>query len=64
MALPDPGATVAQLLANPEGIAEALALLNALERLEVVIRVNGTEYRGALKLSEGNAIVEVDIITT
>lgn len=59
----DAPADLASLMANPAAIAEALALLRALERLEVVLVVNGVESRGVVRFSEQNAVIEVAIDT-
>lgn len=59
----DEHATVASLLSNREGLREAIKLLNALDRLEVVLTVNGTTKRYPVRYSGTGAYIEVEVTT-
>lgn len=52
---------VGDVLADPDTVQAALTLLAAMEKLRVVIVVDGVSHEGVIRFSGENAVVEVNI---
>lgn len=52
---------IGSLIADPDTVQAALELLASLEKLRVVLTVNGQSFEGVIKFGEQNAVIEVVI---